>query len=192
MHINSVFIAASLVSSFAIGCGGSSPNQNNLFAPMSHYTLIVNPAFTSDEINDITLSAQAWEKAVPVSFDIQIGETNGVCPKEGTICVSIGTNNQHYSLNDAGLEVPDDAGIYSVAAWTNWCFKDAEAEISMDTRASNTGDAQYQLIAAHEMGHAMGLHHQGDPNVLMFPVQNGNVSGPVAADIKQWKSLRGE
>ncbi len=47
------------------------------------------------------------------------------------------------------------------------------------------------LVAAHEIGHAIGLEHTGVPNSLMNPFYNSSLSGPQADDIAGAQYLYG-
>ena len=47
-----------------------------------------------------------------------------------------------------------------------------------------------RTVAAHEIGHLLGLGHSNDPNALMFPFVNSSL-GPQGDDIRRIQSLYG-
>ena len=49
-----------------------------------------------------------------------------------------------------------------------------------------------QCVAAHEIGHLLGLPHSSDPNALMFPFYNPSTTKPKEDDIKSIQKLYGK
>ncbi|HLO28019.1 MAG TPA: matrixin family metalloprotease [Anaerolineales bacterium] len=56
---------------------------------------------------------------------------------------------------------------------------------------SNTQDVDLLTVAAHEIGHTLGLAHSGDPNALMFPSYSGPHRSLSSDDIAGIQSIYG-
>jgi hypothetical protein len=61
-------------------------------------------------------------------------------------------------------------GVFGVTSWTIDPFtrQITSATITLTTDISGLTDEDYKNIAAHELGHAIGLGHSGPPGTLMF------------------------
>ncbi len=106
------------------------------------------------------------------------------------------------SSPDLDIYFKDIDGIDSTLALaTNYFVPDdnvnvmqtmVSATIEFDNADMIDADANYfYLVAAHEVGHTLGLEHVDDPNQIMYPYYNEELSGPAAGDVAGIQQLYG-
>jgi Matrixin len=204
-HMKRIASASVLCSlAIAIGCQSTSPN-NNLFpatedagpqpaTTFTHYQVIIDPSFTSDEQSDIWNAANTWMDAVPTHFAVEIATVagNADCQNPGTMCISPTSAVQYVFVDEAGTDIPDPDGggnPATVLGWTEFNDSTGESTVTINGRASVVGDVWFTVIAVHEMGHCQGLiHHQNPINIMDAFIGGTTKLSP--DDIAQWWSLR--
>lgn len=149
---------------------------NNSKTYLKNYQVLVDPSFNSDQVNSIIQAAEAWETAVPITFEVSISECTD--PGFAQICV-------RQSLSSATSYV--DGAVRDV---DGLCFMGGDhATIYMFPTANNSDDPSFFGLAfLHELGHAQGLmHHEGC--FVMNPVETECAKSPTQDDIDQWWSI---
>lgn len=144
------------------GCAGPLPTD---------YTVTVDPTgFLVDQLDQISAGLTSWSVADPrINVRVVLAPCFGVgVPGPGRVCV-----------------VATCDFLASKAGYTIRTAGDRGANIGLCLARISQG--HLTAVAAHEMGHAMGLEHVGDG--LMF-WQWHDVATPQAADVAQFWGMR--
>jgi Metallo-peptidase family M12 len=138
----------------------------------SLYIVEADPAFSPSEIESVQDAARSWEAAVDgLEMLLVVASCRGV--RAATICV-------HAS---SASEVAARGGTPLAAGHTDW--DDVGGETWMRVPSSRW----FEREVAHEMGHAMGLEHDGE-GTLMYSVVSGESPAPTRRDVAQWRAVR--
>ena len=138
----------------------------------TQYSVYIDPKFSVDQQAAIVSAAQSWEAVTSARFTFQVGPCGGV--HDGEICVLVAS---------PGTLSPGQMGATVVET-----FPSVDGgESALD--ATVTDESEFQQLAAHEIGHAMGLVHTAR-GTLMFWEAHGQAHTPTPADVAQWSSLR--
>lgn len=152
---------------------------------------IANLNGANDQWKDVfEEAAQRWNDA-PTQFNFKVSREPG-----SGYCTSLGNNNVRFSSTNCG-DAWGDSSIGVTAYWSKGTEL-IKADISFNT--SNDwhwydGNLQsyatdFRRVALHELGHAAGLAHSVDNNVLMSAALN-NVYLPALDDINALKDKYG-
>jgi hypothetical protein len=166
--------AALLVALVAlVGCSGTRRG--------STYSVLIDPAFTSAQAEMIVEAAQEWADGTGATMVPVISPCHGM--RDATICMVAVTSQA--ALYAAGADQGDPA-VGHTQTHRDWVdFVDGGISL-IDTV---DGAAYIRPIAAHEMGHAMGLGHLPNPDALMYRGVQAK-SHVTDMDVAEWHAVR--
>jgi hypothetical protein len=169
-------VLAFVVALFLQGCGGLGDS----------YVVQVDPRFTQDEQATIVAALGSWEAAVPVHFVAEIEACSGV--HGGTICVHASDSATLAAMQSE----PDGTGVGLTHREKSWGHAVDGGEVFLDVATvEEYYPADFQRIAAHEIGHAMQLDHNA-PGNLMAAWATEDAPTPTCTDDAQWFELRAQ
>jgi hypothetical protein len=146
-------------------------------APTLRYTVAIDPAFTSSQIEAITVGLDDWMASVP---GLQISYTVASCdvPSADLVCMHPARDRPNVSDDVLGLTRSTSFASASVLIYVNR-IRSVGLDVAVLTKQT----------AAHEMGHAMGLKHSasGDLMAADVPDQAHTVT---RADVAQFWAVR--
>jgi hypothetical protein len=140
--------------------------------PGRTYRVVINPNFSYDQQWAIMNAAQEWRDAVgpALVLGLEVARCE-VSDDPEVICVHDIVENGHACAWDAqslGCTVEED--------------------VVLDTLDENSWTLTH--LAAHELGHAMGLGHMPDPCSMMFPTISSCSGTVTQRDVWQWWNVR--
>lgn len=127
-------------------------------------TIYIDRAFTTQERTYIAEAAHEWVKATKGIIEYNIIQL----PVDGPIRLDNCLFISKLSPDDPTVILSDSLGATSILAYYN--TKDEIPTISVVE--GRIPDKQYKNIIMHELGHSLGLEHQGsfnDIGTLMYP-----------------------
>ena len=147
------------------------------YAPLEalrSYELDVSPSMPVDAQGATIAAAVQWEMAIPeLSFYERVAECPSPRPS-GAICVEAG----------------DDASVSANITGQTWVSGSTKYDGSTAyLYLGNIASYGYpvQLVALHELGHAMGLVHDTEVVTAMWPTTNQQSPEVTATDITKWE-----
>lgn len=136
------------------------------------YDVTVESSFSTADQASIIAGLDDWQAKVPVRLHVTIGLS---CPPgDGQICIQ--NVSAHTAEEQAGRPVSGDTDPGDGAIWLDTVLVDSYHDV--------------QMVSAHEVGHAMGLVHEG-PGNLMSPGAKTAVPRVTCNDAAQWYQVRG-
>lgn len=188
-----VIAVATLIVCFIVGCAAT-PGLP------SGYNVTIDSAFTVSELTDIEEGITSWSSygssAPTFAFTItdqahmpDEGDVDWItvivrkAPDKTITIPCSGTPGEAACTHTRGplLEIEDNIGSSLYGPTGATIYMPPKAYISAGL------DAKYVAVAAHEMGHAMGMHHTGT-DTIMSP--DADTSGPTCDDFAYYLSLR--
>lgn len=148
-----------------------------------NYDLYISPAFDESYTTHIEEAARDWEQMVPAHFEVK----RGGCPGRNrtTTCI--------FEADEAFFESSNVKGAVGFTTCA-WGVDDGCRVFLLD---SWPDDGRRQL-AGHELGHAMGLSHEGPGTpiettgpVIMAPRMGDAAPRPTCLDAAAWYAIRG-
>ena len=133
--------------------------------------------------NEFKLAFDSWSEITPLTFK-QVGIQD-----EFDLIIAVGSRRQEGFGQEGGIlawaQVPptrnfDGILLSKFDLAENWILPDSK-ELGIILRC----------VAAHEIGHLLGLRHSEDPNALMYPYINNSLK-PKSDDIKKIQKLYGK
>jgi hypothetical protein len=152
--------------------------------PASHYTVYVDPAFSYEDQETVIGALDAWEHAVtynPPSFDVYV--QNVTCNDGCLHVITVHPDSQA----DMSAQGEADANGYCNRYWSDTPLSGANDYSNIYISRMTPG------IAAHEIGHALDLHHTTECGPLMQTYFGKcQADSPTAADVEAYHAARGE
>jgi hypothetical protein len=145
--------------------------------PGLHYAVAISPDFTADQATAVLAGVDQWTVAVPeLKLEIKIA----ACGSED-ICISVNhepmpanppqeLGKEHFSGGKVELYVDRIYGL-------GWAFPEPSARL-------------LQQVAAHEMGHALGIEHHISVGNLMTLYTDEQSPTITSADIDAFDDVR--
>jgi predicted Zn-dependent protease len=143
------------------------------------YSAVIDPAFTTDQMAEITAAVDDWRAAVP---ELRVTSSIAACdsPSPQQVCV-----HPVHAPPDPADDVVGTTHLGSRDSASVLIYVDRILATGMDVHALTT------RTAAHELGHAMGLHHS-NAGTLMAAYVPEQAQSVTNADVDQFWAVDGQ
>jgi hypothetical protein len=147
--------------------------------PTMDYDVTVDPAFSPAETDAVIAGVEDWGRSIP---ELQLTYKIASCdsPSSCQVCF-----HPQHDAPDPTHDVVGSTFPGSVDDSTVWIYVDRIQATGWDV------SSLIEQTTAHEMGHAVGLHHTG-PGTLMAADVPDQAHGVTSADVSQFWSVRGQ
>ncbi len=149
--------------------------------PTTHYVVRVDPSATDEELSAVVEAARYWTRAVSLPLVIDVVRAD--CHESSVLAYGVGV----ICLTFVDGEAVDCAG--NPGTHIEGCtFREGEGATTRIARSHQFAAFQTRIVA-HELGHAMGLHHSA-PGTLMAAEVPDQSPLPTDVDVEQWWARR--
>lgn len=148
--------------------------------PGVHYTMHLHQSSLPGNMIDLIIAAAGeWENATNVIFDIDVSEQSCAMIKS---CIEVSS--------ETWAEIVSKYGAGNMAITHNDFVNDsASIDFANDMIFLNNMTATViHIMMLHEIGHALGLHHDVDGTIMFWSI--GSARSIALGDIDQYKAIR--
>lgn len=143
------------------------------------------PAFTTDVSetfteSELTIIQHTWARVAELFSPFEVNVTTKEPAVSDLVYAGVGDSRWGMRVVISGSSVPDGAGAGGVAFLGSF-QSDTDISCFVNTSGSGTSAAGMALVAAHEVGHTLGLDHHGTSAEEYFDGQGSGVTswGPI-------------
>jgi len=154
-------------------------------APGTTYSVVIDPAFSAEDIALAQQATQAWVVATD-------GVLNMWNVSVGTCTAANGNRNVaetciHRVSDMQALALGAEPGFVGFTIWS-----EDSADVYMPSMAdAGLSPAQLEETLQHELGHSFHLLHEAEKTALMYPSMQPQIQTISCGDLAQFYAIRG-